>query len=381
MAHIRRLLTAEQKRRKRAEELPAREKPRGVWQATIRLPSGKRHSFSDPLKRVVDEWADEQERKIRRGEFTDPRAGKITLDAWWEKWFATKRIEQATIDAYTSRWRNHVGPSFGSWPLASIHSWDVEKWVTDLGKRGIGKTTVQESLALLSQMLEAAARHQLIMSDPTALVRAPTPDPHVDRFLSREEADQLLEQFTGTDLLLVKLMLYCGLRFQEAAGLRRFRVDFLRKRIQVAKVQPRKGSEKQPKSAAGTRPVPLTDELAVELSQAIPVPDDGLVITGRDGGRVRSENWRKRVWIPAVKRAGLQDPQPTPHDLRHTYGSWLAEDGVPPHQIAALMGHASLRSVERYIHASEVRFEQARRALGVRSDENGSRTRVNGPGA
>src|SRR3546814_10879553 len=78
-----------------------------------------------------DLWADEEERKIRRGEFIDPRAGKITLAAWWEKWFATKRLEQATVDAYTSRWRNHIGPSFGSWPLVSIQSWDVEKWVTD----------------------------------------------------------------------------------------------------------------------------------------------------------------------------------------------------------------------------------------------------------
>ncbi len=335
----------------------------GKWQATVRHPAGQRWSKSDPLKKVVQEWAAEVERKMRRGEFIDPRAGKLTLGEWWDKWFATKRLEQATVDAYTSRWRNHIEPSFGSWPLASIQSWDVEKWVTDLGRSGVGKPTVQESLALLSQMLEAAARHQLITADPTTLVRAPTPDRHVDRFLSRAEADQLLREFTGQDLLLVKLMLYCGLRFQEAIGLRRFRVDFLRKRIQIAKVQPRKGGEKRPKSDAGTRPVPLTDDLAVELSQAIPAPDDGLVITGRDGGRVRSENWRKRVWLPAVKRAGFQDPQPTPHDLRHTYGSWLAEDGVPPHQIAALMGHASLRSVERYIHASEARFEQARAAL------------------
>ena len=335
----------------------------GRWQATVRHPSGQRYSKSDPLKRVVAEWAAEAESKMRRGEFIDPRAGKITLAAWWVKWFATKRLEQATVDAYTSRWRNHIEPSFGSWPLASIQSWDVEKWVTDLGKRGVGKTTVQESLALMSQMMEAAARHQLIMSDPTTLVRAPTPDPHVDRFLSRAEASLLLEQFTGQDRLFVETLLYCGLRFQEAAGLRRFRVDLLRKRIQVAKVQPRKGAEKQPKSAAGSRSVPLTDELVVKLSKHIPAPDDDLVFRGRDGGRISSENWRKRVWLPAVGRAGLQDPRPTPHDLRHTYGSWLADAGRPAHEIAALMGHGSLRSVERYIHASEARFEQARRAL------------------
>ena len=346
----------------------------GRWQATVRHPSGQRFSHSDPLKRVVQTWATEVERKIRRGEFIDPRAGRITLGDWWEKWFATKRLEQATVDAYTSRWRNHIEPAFGSWPLTSVQSWDVEKWVSDLVRNGVGKPTVQESLALLSQMLESAARHQLITTDPTVMVRAPTPDRHVDRFLSREEADQLLAQFKGQDRLLVELLLYCGLRFQEAVGLRRFRVDLLRKRIQVARVQPRKGAEKRPKSDAGTRSVPLTDELVVKLSKHIPAPDDRLVFVGRDGGRVRSENWRKRVWLPAVKRAKLQDPQPTPHDLRHTYGSWLGEAGMPTSQIAALMGHASLRSVERYVHATEARFDQARDALeGVPSEDKSAR--------
>jgi integrase len=70
-----------------------------------------------------------------------------------------------------------------------------------------------------------------------------------------------------------------------------------------------------------------------------------------------------RLWYPALERAKLPDPQPTPHDLRHTYGSWLGEAGVPPQQIAALMGHSSLRSVQRYIHETEARFEQARQAL------------------
>jgi integrase len=77
------------------------------------------------------------------------------------------------------------------------------------------------------------------------------------------------------------------------------------------------------------------------------------------------QNWMAFVWWPALAKAGLVDPQPTPHDLRHTYGSWLGEAGVPPKQIAALMGHKTLRSVERYIHETEARFEQARAALGA----------------
>jgi integrase len=387
MAHIRRLPA-------RGQPKDTKE-PKGLWQATVRHPSGRRWSKSDPLKRVVKEWADDEEAKIRRGEWIDPNAGKITLAAWWGKWFEMQRLEVATADKYTSWWRNHIEPQFGPWPLASIQSWDVEAWVTKMStthtdkdgqSRGpVGAETMKSSLRLLSQLLKAAVRHKLLTVNTAAVVTAPTPDPHIDRILTREEADRLLAEFTGQDRVFVELLLYCGLRFQEAAGLRRFRVDLLRKRVTIAKVQPRKGGEKKPKTDAGTRPVPLTDGLVVELSQVIPAPDDGLVITSPQGTRLRYDNWYRRVWVPAVKRAGLVDPQPTPHDLRHTYGSWLADAGRPPHEIAALMGHKSLRSVERYIHASEQRFEGARQALesraaGERQEPTSTRSSVDRQG-
>lgn len=359
----------------------------GRWQATVRHPSGQRYSKSDPLKRVVTEWAAEIESKMRRGEFVDPAGGRMTLAQWRTKWLETRRVETATTDKTDSWWRNHIEPKFGSWPLASIQSWDVEAWVTDLQARKVGAETVRSSLRLLKLILKSAVKHKLIAANPAEDVTAETPPPHIDRILTRDEAARLLDQFLGVDRVFVEVLLYCGLRFQEAAGLRRFRVDLLRKRIQIAKVQPRKGTEKRPKTDAGVRLVPLTDELVVSLSQLMPAPDNELVFTTPSGTRIRYDNWLRRVWkpalegspaveakpavrgraatpaIPARPGAKLADPQPTPHDLRHSYGSWLGEANVPPGQIAALMGHKSLRSVERYIHATEARFDQARNAL------------------
>ncbi|HEY9367015.1 site-specific integrase [Streptomyces sp.] len=361
----------------------------GLWQATVRHPSGDRFSKSDPLKKVVQTWAADEEAKIRRGEWVNPHAGKVTLADWQAKWQQTRRVEVATREKTDSWWRNHVEPKFGSWPLASIQSWDVEAWVSELESRGVGAETARSSLRLLRQILRDAVKHRLLTVNPADGVRATPPPPHIDRVLTRDEADRLLAQFSGEDRVFVSLLLYCGLRFQEAAGLRRFRVDLLRKRLQVAKVQPRKGTEKRPKTDAGVRLVPLTDELVVSLSQLIPAPDDGLVFTSPNGGRIYYGNWLTRVWYPALygapaveaKRAvrgraatpavparpgaKLPDPQPTPHDLRHTYGSWLGEAGMPEGQIAALMGHASRQSVARYVHATEARFDQARAALGA----------------
>jgi integrase len=47
------------------------------------------------------------------------------------------------------------------------------------------------------------------------------------------------------------------------------------------------------------------------------------------------------------------------HDLRHTFGSRLAEKGVDAFTIMELMGHSDLRMTERYVHATDPRKREA----------------------
>jgi integrase len=109
-----------------------------------------------------------------------------------------------------------------------------------------------------------------------------------------------------------------------------------------------------------------------------------LVFTTRLGKPLDYSRWRSRIWAPVLQvptqfgghngmkvlhREPLLDGQaPTPHDMRHTYGTRLAEQGVPQHEIMALMGHKDVRAVQRYTHAGEARFERARVALGRARD-------------
>lgn len=343
MAHIRRLKS-------------------GKWQATIRHPSGQRYSKSDHLKRVVKEWADEAEARMRRGDFLDPTAGKMTLAEWWTRWSTTRRIEEATRKKNASHWSVHVKPAFGSWPLATIKSWDVEKWVTEMVDRAVGPTTVASSLNLLTHILNAAVKHQLIGANPAALVKAPSVPGHKDRILTHAEADKITGQLDGINRLFVDVLFGTGLRWGEAAALNGRHVNFLRKTITVEQSLERSGKIKPPKTAAGRREVPLADDLAMSLSRHV-VNLEKPVFQQDGGGRLNYSNWRTRVWVPAVRAAGLDEPLPTPHDARHSYGSWLGEAGVPVHEIAALMGHSDWRMTQRYVHASESRFARAREVL------------------
>jgi integrase len=364
-----------------------RKLPSGKWQAVVKHPSGKRYTRTDPLRRVVAEWAANLETQIRRGDFVDPNAGKITLTGWWEKWAELQQVENTTASKRETLWRLYVQPAFGSWPLATIQSWDVETWVARMAKAQVRPHAAAESVRLLKHMLADAVRHRVVRTNQAELVKTPATAKHDDRILDDEEIDRLLEAITKPgaregvargqvrprvpdeeNRVLVELMLFAGLRWEEVAGLHGFRVDLMRRQLRVREVIVRGRRVKPtPKTVAGERDVPIGDDLVAGLSQLMgDRPREGLVFAESDGRPLDYSNWLKRVWNRAVVDSGLGEPLPTPHDCRHTYGTMLAEEGIPPHEIMALMGHSSLRAVERYIHARSVRLDRAREALGAR---------------
>lgn len=368
-----------------------RKLPSGKWQGIVKHPSGKRYTRTDPLRRVVVEWATELETQIRRGDFVDPRGGKMTLAAWWVKWVELQQVEDTTASKRETLWRLYVQPAFGTWPLVTIQSWDVETWIGRMRKDQVRPHSAAESVRLLKHILADAARHRVIAANQAQLVKTPATAAHDDRILDDVEIPRLLEAITkpgdrlgvargdarprvpdDANRVFVELMLFAGLRWEEAAGLHGFRVDLMRRKVRVREVIVRGRKIKaMPKTAAGERDVPLGDDLVADLSKLMAGrPRDGLVFVepGRDGseGPLDYTNWLKRVWNRAVVDAGLVEPLPTPHDCRHTYGTMLAEEGIQPHEIMALMGHSSLRAVERYIHARGARLDRAREALGAR---------------
>lgn len=345
--------------------------PSGQWQARVWHPGLKRQvplGFTHPLKKVMREAAADAEQRLRAGEWVDPKLGQITLTEWWAKWSAMRVVEKSTTLKDVSRWRNHVEPAFGAWQLTTITSEDVEEWVAQMRRDKVGGETLAGSLRLLKQLLDKAVLHKRLLRNAAAGITAPTPPRHDDRFLTVRESKVLTFMLTGVDRLMVEMFLGTGLRWAELAGLHVYRIDTRRRVVKVREVMERDGSVKlYPKTAAGWRTVPLTDRLARKLERHIAGnPPRALVFTAPGGGPLIYSNWRKRVWMRALTKARLADPQPTPHDLRHTYGSWLAEWNLSPTDIQALMGHESLRSTERYLHASPARMDRARALLSRR---------------
>lgn len=94
---------------------------------------------------------------------------------------------------------------------------------------------------------------------------------------------------------------------------------------------------------------------------------DALLFTGRTGKAFHYNSWRRFYFNPAVKKAGLTDV--TPHDLRATHASWVADrHGVMA--AARRLGHSNASITTRhYARAVEGRDDDIATTLNEERPE------------
>lgn len=385
----------------------------GLWASTVYIGPGPndRVTESHQIRKVIHEWALNLEADKRRGTLIDPRLGKTTVQQIWDLYGEGRRLEKASRKRDASHWKCHVAPRWANVQVGSIRKPDVSTWVVSMereeenGQRTVGGWTVIASLALLRSLLEIAVDAGLIIANPARKVKTAPPPKHIDRILTDDECDDLLAnlyaKFPGNPAagLMCEVMAYCGPRYEEVAALKRTpeALDMRHRLIHFRPVMERDGTIRDyPKSPAGDRDVPVDDQLWPRLrDHVMTVPHGGLIFPAPEGGPLLYDNWLKRIWNKGLLRQRemtpdeiaawkaqriaegkrpwkakwvietpvVDEPQPTPHDLRHLYGTRLAEAGVPPHERMALMGQEDERAGKRYTNPRNERFDRARDAM------------------
>ncbi|MDA2980129.1 MAG: site-specific integrase [Actinomycetota bacterium] len=155
---------------------------------------------------------------------------------------------------------------------------------------------------------------------------------------------------------LVYVLAFCGIRVGEATALRRSSINMMRSELRVseslADVNGRLvfGSTKTRQARTVAVPTAVRDELAIHLESFTAPAADALVFTSTQGEPIRLQNFRRRVWAPAIERAGLPVDLRI-HDMRHTAASLLANAGVPIKSVQEHLGHSSIVvTMDRYSH-------------------------------
>jgi integrase len=189
------------------------------------------------------------------------------------------------------------------------------------------------------------------------------------RYLSGDEEKRLLHALPQFLKPLITVAIHAGVRRGELLNLTWDDVDLIGRTVFV----------QRSKSGEGRR-IPMSPTVYRMLSELFGARRERLpssvvrksesarrVFAAPRGGFLLNLN---RVWYRAIKRAGLERLHF--HDLRHTFASRLAMNGVDLYRVQTLMGHKSSRMTVRYAHLSPERFTRCcRDSRRTRSEAKG----------
>lgn len=251
----------------------------------------------------------------------------------WDLAFAGRA--KRTQKVYLNAARAFVG--FHGKPLEGLGQPEVRAWVEHLIEQRTSPSRLRQHLsALVFLYRKTLGRPEAVsfFSWPKDRVRLPV-------VLSVAEVAGLLAGMpTPVYCMFFCTMFACGLRLSEACHLRREAMDGERG---VLRIMGKGGRERQ--VALHPR---LQASLQTYLWECSPVRP--WLFTDPAGAPLDPDQARKI--FKGVARGMGMTKRVTPHSLRHTYATLLLEAGTDLRVIQALLGHATIRSTERYLHVA-----------------------------
>jgi integrase len=240
----------------------------------------------------------------------------------------------------------------------------------------LGKRTVKHHHALISSILTTAVNWQVILENPAKRVKAPKAPRLEAKFLDELQTARLLECLDGEPIkyqVMVKLLLYSGMRRGELAGLEWKDIDFDKGTISIRRssqyVSGKGIFTKDTKTETSDRTIRLP-QMAFDMlktyrawqsKERLKIGSDWLdcdrLFTTWNGSPIHPDSITG--WFAAfIKRHEL--PKITIHSLRHTNITLLIMAGIPLRTVAKRAGHSSTVTTSLiYSHAIQSADEMA----------------------
>lgn len=309
----------------------------------------KKRGFT--TKKAAQKFASEIELAKDAGTFVNPAAGKTTVATVYEEWapgqdLLAPRTKRTNLSAYNV----HVRDKWGEWPVNRISAPDVRNWVVEMQNNGKGRDTINRALHVLRSILDVAVETRKITANPVQKITVKREVKARRPYLTVDQVEMLATVENDTELeALIFTLAYCGLRISELAALDVADFEQSTGRLNVSKAI-RNYGEIGPTKTYEQRRVPVPRFLAVKLNQITTGrPASSPLFRSPTGARIDVDNFRDRVFKPAVKAArdewikthDTDFPDLRPHGLRHTCASLAIRTGANVKAVQGLLGHES----------------------------------------
>lgn len=329
-----------------------------------------------------------KEDEIQRAEDQglDYRSGKMSVNDYYERYMQMKHgVRPSTQASYKSVLNILENERFGTRAIGSIKISDAKLWFIEMRQKGRGVGSLSIVKSKLSAAFEMAVEDDIIAKNPFRFTLGDI----IDERVGHRCALTPIQQITWLDFVRnhskhkemldeIIIMLGTGLRVSELCGLTYHDLDFKEGTIRVDHqlLKRTDGSHyiSQPKSKTGCRTIPMSQTVRTSLVSVLNRPysiKKELSIDGYDGfifysqrGRVTDAlliDIRMQKIMKEYRKAYPYDdiPNVTPHVLRHTFCTNMANAGMDVKSLQYIMGHSDVTlTLNIYTDGSFTQAEQ-----------------------
>jgi integrase/recombinase XerD len=228
-------------------------------------------------------------------------------------------------------------------PLSWVTLADLQAWAAHLEQGNLQPASRNRAVTALKSLLAFAQQTGYLPFNVGAAVKLrPHRDALAQRILEESEVARLIEAAPeGRNRVLLKLLYVSGVRVSEICGLRW--CDALARQQGGQITVFGKGGK--------TRTVLLKPRV---WQQLLSIKGEAMaadpVFRSRKGGGALDVSQVRRVVYAAAQKAGLEQ-KVSPHWMRHAHASHALDRSAPIHLVQATLGHASVATTGRYLHA------------------------------
>lgn len=343
---------------------------------TDRTPAGKRDGMS--LR--------EKEKEIRKDleDGIDTAGKKMTVCELYAKQTRYRgNVRHNTTQGRRRLMKALEGDKLGSCPVGSVKPSDAKEWALRMKGKGTAYKTISNDKRSLKAAFHMAVqdgyarknpfdfRLDDVIGDDTKPKTPLTPEQEKS-LLSFMEGDSVYRKYHDE----VAILLGTGLRISELCGLTETDIDLENRTVNVDHQLLRSAETgyyiSKPKTPSGTRQIPMSREVYAAFKRVLEnrgnvetITVDGysrFLFLNRDGNPKTATNYGNMFRGLAGKynkchKTALPKPM-TPHTLRHTFCTNLANAGMNPKALQYIMGHSNINMTLNYY--AHVTFDSAR---------------------
>jgi integrase/recombinase XerD len=224
--------------------------------------------------------------------------------------------------------------------LSEISVADVAAWQTQMCER-LSPASVNRHMGAISGLYKLGNAAGNLRSNPAAAVgMLKVDDTTSRRLLSEHDVLKMIDAAKNKrDHLIIRLLYAGGLRASELCDLRWRQAHAIGDAGMIVVVG--KGQK--------VRSVRLSPATWAEMDDRKLADPDSYVFQSAGREQLARQNIFEIVQLAAI-RAGV-DVKVSPHMLRHAHATHALARGAPLHLVQATLGHASLKTTGRYVHA------------------------------